>query len=124
MTPSRCAPCCAGCPRKPVGTWPRRPELGLVGLADDLAIFTVNAELMAEHAADLALTGTNLLLIPATCADEVLGYWPTSAILAEGGYEGCRSRPFFPPVDWEADDPDALWRTTLARLLAGLRTRG
>ena len=38
-------------------------------------------------------------------------------MLEEGGYEGCRSRPFFPPVDWERDDPDVLWRTMLARAL-------
>lgn len=99
------------------GQWRRKPQLGLVGIAEEVALLTVNAELMSSHAADLPRGGSSSVVIPATCADEVFGYWPTSAILQEGGYEGCRSRPFFPPVDWEQDDPDTLWRTMLAQTL-------
>lgn len=99
------------------GQWRRRPQLGLVSIADEVALLTVNAELMSSHAADVVRIRPSGTVIPATCADEVIGYWPTSVILGEGGYEGCRSRPFFPPVDWEQDDPDTLWRTMLARIL-------
>lgn len=99
------------------GQWQREPELGLVGIAEEVALLTVNAELMSSHVADLPPDRPSSVMIPATCADEVIGYWPTTAMLKEGGYEGRRSRPFFPPVDWERDDPDVLWSTMLARLL-------
>lgn len=99
------------------GQWQRKPQLGLVTISDELALLTVNAEVMSSRVADLSRDRPSSVIIPATCADEVIGYWPTSAMLKEGGYEGCRSRPFFPPTDWERDNPDVLWRTTLARTL-------
>ncbi len=100
-----------------VGQWERRPRLGLVDIADDLAILDINAEVVSSRAADLIRARPASVIIPATCADEVIGYWPTSRMLAEGGYEGCLSRPFFPAVDWERDDPDAMWQTMLAEVL-------
>jgi len=99
------------------GQWQRKPQLGLVSIADEIALLTVNAEVVSSRVADFSRVRPSSVIIPATCADEVIGYWPTSAMLKEGGYEGRRSRPFFPPVDWEQDDPDALWRTMLARTL-------
>lgn len=100
-----------------VGQWQRKPQLGLVSIADELAILTVNAEVMSCRVADLTRDPSSSVVIPATCADEVIGYWPTSVMLEEGGYEGCMSQAYFPPVDWRRDDPDTLWNTLLARVM-------
>ena len=52
--------------------------------------------------------------IPAGCCDEVIGYWPTDAMLREGGYEGGDSARFFPLLDWNSvRGPDALWQELL-----------
>ncbi|MET0526012.1 MAG: hypothetical protein ABWZ91_14500, partial [Nocardioides sp.] len=99
------------------GQWTRKPQLGLVGIADELALLSVNAEVMSSRVDDIARARPSSVIIPATCADEVIGYWPTSVMLEEGGYEGCTSRPFFPTVDWGRDDPDVLWSDMLARAL-------
>lgn len=99
------------------GQWQRQPQFSLVSLADEIALLSINAEVVSSRAVEISRARPSRVIIPATCADEVIGYWPTSAMLKEGGYEGCRSRPFFPPVDWEQDDPDTMWRTMLARTL-------
>jgi hypothetical protein len=102
---------------EPAGHWQHKPQAALVTIADGLALLTINAEVVSSLGAELSDRASPTVVIPATCADEVIGYWPTSAMLNEGGYEGCRSRPFYPPVDWEQDDPDTMWRTMLARTL-------
>lgn len=102
---------------EPRGRWDRRPEMGVVRLADDVALLTVNAEVVSRRVEDLSVAFGQAVVIPATCADEVIGYWPTSDMLREGGYEACGSQAFFPSVDWERDDPDTLWRTLLAAVL-------
>jgi hypothetical protein len=89
--------------------WTRAPQMNRVSLSDGLSILCVNAEITQNRIEDL---GTFLpgVTIPAGCCDEVIGYWPTDAMLDEGGYEGGGSERFFPPLAWSATGgPDALW---------------
>lgn len=47
-----------------------------------------SGELVTDYAAHLhALTESDVILLPTGCIDHVLGYFPTSKMLTEGGYE-------------------------------------
>ena len=88
--------------------WGRAIEGTRVELSHDISIFAVNAEVMSERVTSLRSIAASVL--PAGCADEVIGYWPTNRMLREGGYEGCTSQRFFPALDWShGDAPDARW---------------
>lgn len=93
--------------RHPPG-WERAIEGTRVDLTADICLVAVNAEVVAER--ETSLKGFAPTVLPAGCADEVIGYWPTDRMLREGGYEGCDSRTFFPALDWaRAGGPDSCW---------------
>ncbi len=78
-----------------------------VSLSDQVSLVATNAEVPSERVASLRAVAPHV--IPAGCADEVIGYWPTDRMHRMGGYEGCRSQRYFPPVDWTTEAPDLLW---------------
>lgn len=86
--------------------WERPVSATRVGLADDIQILAVNAEVMSSRVDSLRHLATHV--IPAGCADEVIGYWPTDQMVREGGYEGCLSRRHFPALEW-GEGADLLW---------------
>ena len=95
--------------------WARPIEGSLLKLTSGLSLMGVNAEVMSCRTSDLAMLGGQVF--PVGCVDEVIGYWPTDKMLAEGGYEGCTSRAWFPPVDWgSTPGPDAVWRDLLTSI--------
>ena len=96
--------------------WGRPVTLTQIGLGANVHLVAVNAEVMSGRVGSLSSLGPHV--IPVGCADEVIGYWPTDQMLAEGGYEACDSRRHFPDLDWASETPDALW----ARLLQQLST--
>ena len=96
--------------------WERSLEMNLLRVSAGNCIMTVNAEVMSERTSDLKAIPGNV--VPAGCSGEVFGYWPTGKMVAEGGYEGCSSRRWFPTLDWETvGGPDVLWRHSLKELL-------
>jgi neutral ceramidase len=40
-------------------------------------------------------------LMTAGCCNEMIGYWPTDEMIADGGYEGVGSTEFFPTINWD-----------------------
>jgi hypothetical protein len=88
--------------------WERPVEGTAVSLSEQVSLVAVNAEVPSERVSSLNAVAPHV--IPAGCADEVMGYWPTDRMLRMGGYEGRRSQRFFPPVDWAAETPDVLWQ--------------
>jgi hypothetical protein len=93
--------------RQPPG-WLRAIEGTRVDLSADISIFAVNAEVVSERVS--SIEGIAPHVLPAGCADEVIGYWPTNRMLRERGYEGCTSQKFFPALDWSHEGgPDARW---------------
>jgi hypothetical protein len=102
---------------KPAG-WSRSPVLSRIEVSHQLTIVSANAEIPSERVARLADVAPGMVM-PSGCADEVIGYWPTDAMLAEGGYEGADAARHFPALDWSAvGGPDALWSSMWAELLA------
>ncbi len=96
--------------------WVRAIEGTRVDLTADISIFAVNAEVVSERVSSIEHIASQVL--PAGCADEVIGYWPTNRMLRERGYEGCTSQKFFPALDWSHEgSPDARWDD----LVEGLR---
>lgn len=94
--------------------WERTPRLSRIDLTPTATIVAANAEVMSEQVSGLAAAFPGRTVLPASCAGEVIGYWPTDEILREGGYEGLRSATFFPPVDWSAaGGPDRLWESLI-----------
>ena len=101
--------------RQPPG-WVRPFEGTRVDLSADISILAVNAEVVSERISSMESIAPHVL--PAGCADEVIGYWPTNRMLRQRGYEGCTSQELFPPLDWSRDgSPDARWDD----LVEGLR---
>jgi len=97
-------------------SWVRAIEGTRVDLSTDISIFAVNAEVVSERVTSMESIASHV--IPAGCADEVIGYWPTNRMLRERGYEGCTSQQFFPALDWSRGaNPDARWDD----LVEGLR---
>ncbi len=102
--------------------WERIPKAIFWRLTAHDALLAVNAEVMNERRSSLSQHFPNHHLMPVSCADEVIGYWPTDNMLEQGGYEGRTSQRYFPNVDWDAEGgPDALWKqlleSTAARVL-------
>lgn len=97
-------------------SWARAIEGTRVDLSANISIFAVNAEVVSERISSIESVASHVL--PAGCADEVIGYWPTNRMLRQGGYEGCTSQKFFPALDWSHEgSPDARWDA----LVEGLR---
>ena len=97
-------------------SWARAIEGTRVDLSADISIVAVNAEVVSERVTSIGSIASCVL--PAGCADEVIGYWPTNRMLRDRGYEACTSQEFFPALDWSQEGgPDARWDN----LVEGLR---
>lgn len=99
-------------PSRPHG-WERAAQLSRIRLSSGVSIVAVNAEVGHQRVVDLEQSFAEAT-IPAGCCDEVIGYWPTDAMVREGGYEGGDAARYFPVLDWNSvQGPDALWRELL-----------
>ena len=95
-------------PSRPTG-WRRAARVSRIRLSSGVSIIAVNAEVGHERVVDLEQAFAEAT-IPAGCCDEVIGYWPSDAMVREGGYEGGDAARFFPQLDWNSvQGPDALW---------------
>jgi hypothetical protein len=83
----------------------------------NLVLLGVGAEVLSDHLAFVEKQVPGKLLISAGCCNNMVGYWPTTKVYHEGGYEGRTSQVFFPLVDWAEIEPDHAWNQLVSRLL-------
>jgi hypothetical protein len=79
-------------------------------LADDLQLFTLSAEVVAEYGHHLRKVFPEVHTIPVGCVGDVFGYLPTANMVREGGYE---AEDFFRPFSLTGQFRPSLEETTV-----------
>jgi hypothetical protein len=102
----------------PRDTSGRSLALQRIGFGSELCIAGVSAEPMTRHVAAVRQLSSTRRTIPVGYIDRTYGYLPTTAMIAEGGYEVDDFRPFFSLAGPTIPDPDAFFEAQLRELFA------